>query len=80
MSMPAGGDNEPVGDWKIRGVREKWHVMLLGQCSAGVFREDFGVGDLRLEWSENDTDKTRGKEHIPGKERGTKMLQKQHFE
>lgn len=40
---------------------------------AGVLKEDFGVGDLRLEWSENDTDKTQGERNtFRGKRREPK--------
>lgn len=40
ISMPAGGQNQSVDDWEIKEVKVEWTVVPLGQCLAGVLRED----------------------------------------
>lgn len=78
--MPAGGENQPVGDWKIREVKVKWSVMPLGQCLAGVLRENF-LGRrsktwMGWRWQSENTREERKTSQI--KEKGTKMLENQN--
>lgn len=59
-----------MGDLKDQRSKGEMACDALGLCLAGVLREDSGVGDLRLEWSENDTGKTQGGWTHPGKREG----------